>query len=348
VLLEGDPAQTYVYDEYIFFNAQRIARRSQFSQTNSSLYYFFSDHLGSSRIVTDSTGAVKEDSDFYPFGGERVVLDGLNNNYKFTGKERDPESGLDNFVARYNSSNIGRFMSPDPLGGRIVDPQTLNKYSYVRNNPLNLIDPTGMYICEGTAKQCDNFEKSRQENLDSKDDDVVRGAKAYGDPGNDNGVTVKFGDPGKGRDGNTSHDLRVDPNDPSKFQAVETVTIRSGLSGTALEAAVAHEGSHVADAQDFVATANMTTGEYDASKNLASYQTEFKAFMVTQSVLAAGNTRLSYGQCGGGEPCMLGAGVTPAKAVETINRLLANPANGYGVTPANPGPLLYPTLTTPK
>ena len=61
-----------------------------------------------------------------------------------TGKERDSESGLDNFGARYNSSSMGRFMSPDPLGGHRVDPQTLNKYSYVRNNPLNLTDPTGL------------------------------------------------------------------------------------------------------------------------------------------------------------------------------------------------------------
>jgi RHS repeat-associated protein len=61
-----------------------------------------------------------------------------------TGKERDSESGLDNFGARYNSSNMGRFMSPDPFGGHQQDPQSLNKYSYVRNNPLNLTDPSGL------------------------------------------------------------------------------------------------------------------------------------------------------------------------------------------------------------
>ena len=63
---------------------------------------------------------------------------------KFTGKERDSESGLDNFGARYDSSSMGRFMSPDPLGGHQEDPQTLNKYVYARNNPLNLTDPTGL------------------------------------------------------------------------------------------------------------------------------------------------------------------------------------------------------------
>ncbi len=66
--------------------------------------------------------------------------------YKFTGKERDTESGLDNFGARYNASTMGRFMTPDPIfmtKHRLVDPQQWNLYAYVRNNPLNLTDPTG-------------------------------------------------------------------------------------------------------------------------------------------------------------------------------------------------------------
>jgi RHS repeat-associated protein len=66
---------------------------------------------------------------------------------KFTGKERDSESGLDNFGARYNSSAMGRFMSPDPLGiltGQPGDPQGLNLYSYVENNPVNAVDPDGL------------------------------------------------------------------------------------------------------------------------------------------------------------------------------------------------------------
>ena len=61
-----------------------------------------------------------------------------------TGKERDSESGLDNFDFRYNSSSIGRFMSPDPLGGYISNPQSLNRYAYVLNNPLSLVDPFGL------------------------------------------------------------------------------------------------------------------------------------------------------------------------------------------------------------
>ena len=55
--------------------------------------------------------------------------------YKFTGKERDTESGLDYFGARYYGSSMGRFMSPDPLGGHMENPQSLNKYAYALNNP---------------------------------------------------------------------------------------------------------------------------------------------------------------------------------------------------------------------
>lgn len=70
--------------------------------------------------------------------------------YKFTGKERDTESGLDYFGARYYASSMGRFMSPDwsedpdtiPYGD-LSDPQTFNLYGYVTNNPLRRVDPTG-------------------------------------------------------------------------------------------------------------------------------------------------------------------------------------------------------------
>jgi RHS repeat-associated protein len=63
-----------------------------------------------------------------------------------TGKERDTESGLDYFGARYYGSNMGRFMSPDPWLGSmdIANPQSLNRYSYAQNNPLKYTDPTGL------------------------------------------------------------------------------------------------------------------------------------------------------------------------------------------------------------
>jgi RHS repeat-associated protein len=65
--------------------------------------------------------------------------------HKFNGKERDAESGLDNFGERYYTSSLGRFMRPDdPLADQHTDdPQSWNLYAYARNNPLRNIDPTG-------------------------------------------------------------------------------------------------------------------------------------------------------------------------------------------------------------
>jgi RHS repeat-associated protein len=91
------------------------------------------------------------DADFYPYGGERPYTTTCNQNYKFTGYERDAESVLSNgeandyAMARHLSTRLGRFLSSDPLVfGDIGDPQTLNRYSYVRNNPTNMVDPSGL------------------------------------------------------------------------------------------------------------------------------------------------------------------------------------------------------------
>jgi RHS repeat-associated protein len=150
-ILETD-ASGNLTNEYVFFHGKRIARRD----SSNNISYYVSDHLGTARAITNSLGTVQDDSDFYPYGGERVVSSASGNRYKFTGKERDSESGLDNFGARYNSSQYGRFMSPDPMGGHYEDPQTLNRYSYVRNNPLSLTDPTGLDFYQECNQTDDN------------------------------------------------------------------------------------------------------------------------------------------------------------------------------------------------
>ena len=115
-----------IANEYVYFNGNRIARKDG----SGNVTYYFSDQIGSSRVITDSSGNVCYDADFYPFGGERDYTTSCAQNYKFTGQERDSESNLDNFKARFFTSQYGRFMSPDPLAGDIGDPQSLNRYAY--------------------------------------------------------------------------------------------------------------------------------------------------------------------------------------------------------------------------
>ena len=146
------------FKEFVFFNGKRVASRDYSGNVN----YYLADHLGTARVVTNSAGSVPplDDSDFYPFGGERVVTSSSGNTYKFTGKERDSESGLDNFGFRYLTSSMGRFMSPDSIANdwELANPQTWNRYAYARNNPLIYVDPDGAaveLICTGgNADQC--------------------------------------------------------------------------------------------------------------------------------------------------------------------------------------------------
>lgn len=144
--LSGNPEE-----EYVFFNGQRFARRDVTSTgATIAVHYYFSDHLGSHSVITNAAGTqCEQDIDYYPYGGGEhdYCATPVAQNYKFTGKERDAESGLDNFGARYDASSMGRFMSADPVfisADRLTDPQSLNLYAYVRNNPLSLVDPTGL------------------------------------------------------------------------------------------------------------------------------------------------------------------------------------------------------------
>jgi RHS repeat-associated protein len=80
--------------------------------------------------------------DYLPYG-EQIAGDTFTT-HKFTGKERDSETGNDYFGARYYSSSIARFLSPDPSGGHFMNPQSLNRYAYVHDNPLSMVDPFGL------------------------------------------------------------------------------------------------------------------------------------------------------------------------------------------------------------
>jgi len=155
---------TYAYDA----SGQLIAEFSTAPATDSGTTYLTADHLGSTRLLMSDTGVMKKVYDYLPFGeeilggtsaqpgvGGRTTVMGYNDgnsvtlpdkqSEKFTSKERDAETGLDYFGARYFSSAQGRFTSADPalFPHDITDPQSWNTYAYTRNNPLRYVDPNG-------------------------------------------------------------------------------------------------------------------------------------------------------------------------------------------------------------
>jgi RHS repeat-associated protein len=128
--------------EYVFFDGERVARKDF---PGNVVSYYFSDHLKTASVITDATGTIKSESDYYPWGGELQFSNNDSNHYKFTGKERDFESGLNDLGARFYANALGRFVHPDiPFADQHRDdPQSWNLYTYVRNNPLRLVDDTG-------------------------------------------------------------------------------------------------------------------------------------------------------------------------------------------------------------
>ena len=128
--------------DYIYLGDQRVA-----SITNGQVYYYHADHLGGANVLTNSTGVVKEITEYDPYGkisrndhlgtAEEVAW------YYFTSKGFDGEVGLYYYGARYYDPGLGRFITADTVVQSPSNPQTLNRYSYCGNNPVNRIDPTG-------------------------------------------------------------------------------------------------------------------------------------------------------------------------------------------------------------
>ena len=152
----GGVTTTYVYNA----GGQLVAEYATSGTPLPGIRYLTPDHLGSTRVVTQavvsgSDGGVVSRHDYLPFGEEIGSLGGrtaalkysaTGPAQKFTGKERDNESGLDYFGARYFSGAGGRFTSVDPaLAISLKDPQTWNRYVYVKNRPLTYVDPNGLW-----------------------------------------------------------------------------------------------------------------------------------------------------------------------------------------------------------
>jgi RHS repeat-associated protein len=147
--LVGSPSREYVYS-----GAQRIA-----TIQGSTTTYLHPDHQ-SVRVSTDSSGVNARSFGHYPYG-EVWYETGTASKWKFTTYERDSESTNDYALAREYVNRFGRFLTTDPLSGDIADPQSLNHYAYVTDDPTNLVDPSGECYMSGFTNSDCNYDASK-------------------------------------------------------------------------------------------------------------------------------------------------------------------------------------------
>jgi RHS repeat-associated protein len=273
--------------------------------------YLTSDSLGTPRINTGAGGAVIARHDYHPFGEEISTsqrTSGINYDSDeirktFTGYEHDEESDLDFAQARYYQKTHGRFTTTDPLlsSGNVSNPQTWNRFTYTLNNPVGIVDPTGMYVCDSSvsAGDCQQIENAYNRltlvlgNMNPKSKAYARlkrALDALGLPGEANGVTIytsslqKESAAGwtataglKNANANRAHN----PNqiDTRIIIDLEHINKDGGKDADDILAlTLAHEGSHAADGEEWVASG------FSRSKNPNGYRTETDAFLTEGGV----------------------------------------------------------------
>jgi RHS repeat-associated protein len=124
-----------------FLGGQRVA-----IARNEVRFYLHADHLGSASLTTDGSGSVVSEMRYYPYGETRSG--GAPTDRRYTGQREENGLGLYDYVARRYDPVLGRFLQADTIVPEPGDPQSLNRYSYVNNNPLRYVDPTGHEMTE--------------------------------------------------------------------------------------------------------------------------------------------------------------------------------------------------------
>jgi RHS repeat-associated protein len=320
----GAVTTIYVYN----ILGQMVAEYTDGAIEMGGISFISSDTLGSTRLVTDSNQEAKERHDYLPFG-EEVPADynsrgsvpgyGIDNlRQKFTSKERDDETGLDYYGARYCASVQGRFISPDPLleSGTVYDPQTWNRYSHTINNPLKYTDPDGLYVFSdelGGAQTDDELRKGAKtkkeqqevEEIIKKRDKIRNALNAAREAEKNSAEKVRaelegaLGSYGEFKDGTNDNVVLglVQKKSESSTTALGVIDGKIHVDLNLDQAdknpivTIAHEGSHVADFQDLLAHRGTPS---ESSYDLTGYETEQRAYFVSSFMAQALNLKSYY------------------------------------------------------
>jgi len=280
-------------EDYVYAGGTLVGAETE--QAWGGKRHFHLDHLGTVRMVTNDQHMRYSRNDFLPFGTEQTssVQESTNFGYwrsdpmKFTSHERefygdlnvDNTDYLDYMHARYYNPNMGRFLSVDPVLGTPGNPQSWNRYAYVRNRPLTLTDPKGLWAaaCRGNDMECQMaaafFEGRRVQAEHSGSRRVREAAKAWGarDDAHDKRVLVTFVSRttmnsvvGSGATGGVAP-RRDDPNHRTDWAVVGIFP--TDLAEIEVDRAIAHEGVHVRRQKGFLSSWNPASGFYAAASN---------------------------------------------------------------------------------
>jgi len=125
--------------KHIFLGDRRITTK----KSSGDIFFYHTDHINSSNVITDSTGNQSILYEFDPYGSTVTHTGSAELKHKFTGQESDDTTKLYFYAWRYYDSQLGRFIMPDTIVPNAANPQNLNRYTYANNNPIKYTDPTG-------------------------------------------------------------------------------------------------------------------------------------------------------------------------------------------------------------
>ena len=269
--------------DYLYLGNRVIA---EYQPSSGEFHYYTPDQIGSTRLVTGGTGNIEYSAAFNAYGGvQRSWVDDFDPSVKYAGKERDEETEMDYYGARYYKHSSYRWISPDPVSSiSDYDPQTSNLYAFAGDNPISYVDVFGLWVYKGNPS-----EKQRRafcawvEWLKAFDPLLGNQFSSEGDPSD--GITVVFADL-KGDDV-----MQEKPTPPITENGIVKATFELtidpslGTSQDSVDARISlgHEAEHMLNYGAYIDALRSYPNDPAAAwgANITRYEDERQAYMVS-------------------------------------------------------------------